>query len=1068
LDSVVFSNLSQGAGTYFFQVFGPSNVLFAATPPLYNNPTANCGIVGCNLVPNGSFEDFTFFSAVTGNFLAWGLFNNQANCWGNPNLTGVETPDLARAMNDTAFCTVPSPIPNTPINGNRCYEWDYSTWEFGGTGLNAGGWNSAHIVIQRQPNDNRREYIQVPVGLNNPNGLYYVRFGTRCDPVGQYYNDAMGLYFSHTNGVGEVQGVQGQFTQTANGLLLDLTPTAAPVSTLNWEVRSRIFQNDGTAKDNMMVGNFFSNAATNARSQLQNTFSTLPFAWIYLDGFELYELPNGGNDLTVCAGTPFTLGQAPTCSPPGTVSTLWLGPAGFVSTTPVVSQTLNTPGTYQYTLMVTYGGEFFQDVVNVTVTPSVTGVAPVIVSDPCGATDIEIGGLNGSLVYTITSTDISFPPMVNVPAAGGQITIVNPQVNYTGTGTIQITASFPGSVCPTASFTLGVAPCCSANPGGLTLVNEPTSPLLGTSISGQVINMFGTVAVDQNTVFDNCVFFMGTDAQIVLDPGVQAEFYACQFQVCNDFMWDRLYVPKTSSLVMVDNTVSYAVRGVYLEDAIGQLANNTFEGNLTANQFVDYQANGQNVTFENNIHNLTGNTYNGIGIHPQSTLTWGGSLWNYNAFVIGTNIEQSVDLTLGSSGQSNNSYTGFPTNYDEQIGVVNYQSVSDLNGGTFTGQLLGYAGEDAVCNVGVSGNNTFNNCSSGGMRLAGCTGIIRGNQFIGSNQFLGNPTSMVILNPSASNETYVFGNNFSGGSHLWAEVMGGVPYNSTQPVRLRVNDNSFTMPNNNFPGTDAITFKGLMAEKASTRKVMAHGNTISFSFPGLWEAGIYAENCPEVLIAANDISGPSGTGGSRRLIGIHVNNSSDGDVANNFLNELHDGIRISGVQTAVNYQGTQYTCNNLSNCNIGMYFNGADIEDQGAVNYSVENQFSLNGVDLNGSVISANTDYRTLNLLLSGTVSNLSIQSALSNQNACVLPSPSRPGNQASISVLKVFPNPVRAGGLLQFSKAVTGSFYLMSLQGQVLSSGVLKEASEINLSGIPAGTYVMRVENEVFKIIVL
>jgi hypothetical protein len=43
-----------------------------------------------------------------------------------------------------------------------------------------------------------------------------------------------------------------------------------------------------------------------------------------------------------------------------------------------------------------------------------------------------------------------------------------------------------------------------------------------------------------------------------------------------------------------------------------------------------------------------------------------------------------------------------------------------------------------------------------------------------------------------------------------------------------------------------------------------------------------------------------------------------------------------------------------------------------------------------------------------------------------------------------------------------------MSLQGQVLSSGVLKEAGEINLSGIPAGTYVMRVENEVFKIIVL
>jgi hypothetical protein len=783
---------------------------------------------------------------------------------------------------------------------------------------------------------------------------------------------------------------------------------------------------------------------------------------MYLDGFEMYELPNGGNDLTVCAGTPFSLGQLPQCAPPGTVSTTWLGPSGVVGTTPVVSQTLNTPGTYQYTLMITYGGEFFQDVVNVTVTPAVTGVAPIIVSDPCGTTDIVIGGLNASLVYTITSTDITIPAMVNLPAAGGQITIVNPQMSYTGTGTIQITASYPGSVCPPASFILGVAPCCSANPGGLTLVNEPTSPLLGTSISGQVINVFGTVAVDQNTVFDNCVFYMGTDAQIVLDPGVQAEFYACQFQVCNDYMWDRLYVPQTSTLIMVDNTVSYAVRGVYLEDAICQLENNTFEGNLIANQFMNYQAHGQSVIFESNAHVLTGNTYNGIGIHPQSTLSWGGSLWNYNAFVIGTNIEQSVDLTLGSSGQSNNSYTGLVVQYNEQIGVVNYQSVSDFNGGTFTGELAGYVGEDAVCNVGTGGANTFNQVTEGGIRTFGCNGMLRGNQFIGYT------SGIEIWNPTHIGETYVFGNSFTSGAHFKGEAIGGVPYNNTQPIRFRVNDNSLVIPNGAFPGTDAITFKGLIANKASTRKVMAHGNVISFGSPGLWEAGIYAENCPEVLIAANDISGPSGTNGSRRLIGIHVNNSSDGDVANNYLSELHDGIRISGVQTAVNYQGTQYTCNNLNACNFGMYFNGADIENQGGSNFSAQNQFFSNGGDVSGSLLVQRVYFTTNAFFPSGNVSNLGITTVFSNANFCPSVPSARPDLPSKKQNLSSFPNPIRSGELLNLTRKVSGDYVIMNLQSQILQEGILFDQDYIpDFPDLAAGTYYLIIEDETVKILV-
>jgi hypothetical protein len=1073
LDSIVFFRLSQGAGTYYFQVFGPSNVSFQTTAPIYNNPTGTCGAVGCNLIPNGSFENFNFTIAPPPNtFMAWGAFHNQANCWGNPNSTGAETPDLARA--DANFC------PGTPLNplpnGNRCFNQGYTTWAHGGTGLNAGGWNSAHIVIQRQPNDNRREYIQVPAVLANPNGVYYVRFGTRYDPDGEFYNDAMGLYFSHTNGVGEVQAVQGQFTQTANGLLLDLTPAAAPVATSNWEVRTRIFQNDGTTKDNMMVGNFLSTAATNARNVVQNQQSTSPFAWMYLDGFEMYELPNGGNDLTVCAGTPFNLGQLPQCAPPGTVSTTWLGPSGVVGTTPVVSQTLNTPGTYQYTLMITYGGEFFQDVVNVTVTPAVTGVAPVIVSDPCGTSNIEISGLNANYTYTVTSADITFNPMVGVSAPGGVLVITNPQMNYTGAGTLQIEAVVPGSACPTVTYSIGVAPCCQANPGGFTLVNEVTSNYFAGAVSGQVINVFGTVTIDQSLVFDNCTFFMGTDAQLVLGPGVVGEFQSCQFQVCGDFMWDRLFVPKTGVLVMVGCNISYAVRGVYLEDAVCQLESNTFEGNLTSNQFRDYQVHGQSVIFESNAHVLTGNTFNGIGIHPQSTLTWGGSLWNYNAYVIGTNIEQSVDLTLGSSGQSNNSYTGLPVQYNELIGVVNYQSVSDFNGGVFTGALLGYAGEDATCNIGTGGANVFDEAAIA-VSTVGCNGTILGNQFIASNQLFGNRSYVRLTNPSQIGETYVVGNTFSIGAYLKGEALGGVPYNSTQPVRFRVNDNSFSIDNQFYPGTTALTLSNLKAQKSTTRKVMAHGNVISFDYPGAWETGIYAENCPEVLIAANDVVGPQT---SVRLIGIHVNNSSDGDVKNNYLSMLHDGIRISGVQTKVNpsYDGTQYHCNHLHLCSTGLFFNGASIESQGSPGYATQNQFVGNMTvtsGITGSIVSPKNFYfDVIGSVPPGTATNLIISPTLNiippsgTGNSCGLPSSSRPGANEKSLDLFVFPNPIQQGSKLFLSKRVTGTVIVLNLQGQVVQKSELVESTEVPIQNLSVGTYILLCENERYKIVVL
>jgi hypothetical protein len=321
---------------------------------------------------------------------------------------------------------------------------------------------------------------------------------------------------------------------------------------------------------------------------------------------------------------------------------------------------------------------------------------------------------------------------------------------------------------------------------------------------------------------------------------------------------------------------------------------------------------------------------------------------------------------------------------------------------------------------------------------------------------------MVILNPSASNETYVFGNNFSGGSHLWAEVMGGVPYNSTQPVRLRVNDNSFTMPNNNFPGTDAITFKGLIAEKASTRKVMAHGNTISFDDPGAWETGIYAENCPEVLIAANDIVGPQT---SVRLIGIHVNNSSDGDVKNNYLSMLHDGIRISGVQTAVNYQGTQYTCNSLSNCSIGMYFNGADIETQGPNGFATENQFF--GTGISGSIISPEVYLATLTNWPSGAVVNLQIQSGPAN--SCT----PFPNNRPSVPIddpdLKVYPNPVGIERVLFFDRPVQSDYQIFNFLGQqVKSSNHFNEITSIVLEGLKPGSYFLKLNGKVYQILIL
>jgi hypothetical protein len=436
---------------------------------------------------------------------------------------------------------------------------------------------------------------------------------------------------------------------------------------------------------------------------------------------------------------------------------------------------------------------------------------------------------------------------------------------------------------------------------------------------------------------------------------------------------------------------------------------------------------------------LTGNTYNGIGIHPQSTLPWGGSLWNFGSYVIGTNVEQNQFLRLGLF-QAYNYYTGQQTGYNEQIGVVSFQSVGEYNAGQFTGQLAGFVGEDSKCNLGIKGGNTFDQTLGGGIRTYGCNGTLTDNQFIG-------PTSGVeVWNPSHVDETHAYNNVFTSGAHFKGEAIGGIPYNNTQPIRFRVNDNSFTIPNGTFPGIDAITFKGLIAEKASTRKVMAHGNTISFDDPGAWETGIYAENCPEVLIAANDISCPTCTTSSRRLIGIHVNNSSDGDVANNYLNQLHDGIRISGVQTAVNYLGTQYTCNSLSNCNFGIYFNGADIEDQGNTSYEVSNQFSSNTVDFSGQISTSKKYYEFSALYPTGSVVNLGQGIVFSANNNCTVPSQNRPN---PIKDLTVFPNPVKSGDYIHVNSVFSGDYQIVSMNGQLVFEGILNEENTINTSAL-------------------
>jgi hypothetical protein len=359
-DTTVILRENYQSGAYFLKVYGASSLAFFL-PPAYNN---NCTLSGCNLIPNGDFEAGNGATTL-------GVFNNAVDCWGNASIApSGATPDLAD-------------IGSFPCGGggNLCYaNSNWNSWP-----TTAGGERMVHLVIHHQANMGRREYVQVPVALE-PHAIYYTRFGVRSDERSQYYNDAFSMRFTQSQ---IANNTSNQIlANTGNDFDVDFVNTGA-YNNNNWRAKSRIFQNDGVQRTNLVIGNFSSVSSTLARNVLNtNPVNGHPIvadlAWIYLDGFELYELPNGGNDLTVCAGTPFTLGQLPQCAPPGTVSTLWLGPAGVVGTNPVVSQTLNTPGTYQYTLMITYGGEFFQDVVNVTVTPAVTGVAPVIVSDPCG------------------------------------------------------------------------------------------------------------------------------------------------------------------------------------------------------------------------------------------------------------------------------------------------------------------------------------------------------------------------------------------------------------------------------------------------------------------------------------------------------------------------------------------------------------------------------------------------------------------------------------------------------------------------------------------------------------
>ncbi len=739
---------------------------------------------------------------------------------------------------------------------------------------------------------------------------------------------------------------------------------------------------------------------------------------------------NAGPDVTICEGQSVTLTGTGASTSYG-----WEDPGGTNICTGCSTLTVNPAGTtsYVYYAYNSHSGCYGRDEVTVTVLPAPD---PLIVSPP-GAVTCDnaftfsvTGGPYPNYLWSTNAT--TFTSLTQSTVTADWINSYTPPDGY-----MNVTVTASNGCTGTATVTIPHC-CCGAH---VEVVNDDIDDILADNpgvlqlIGGNYVMsttdmcINGIFTVNHNLILHNVKVYMGTNAKIVVAPGVLFRLEGngpglgnqTVIQAC-DRMWDGIYVDGTNSASLLDirdgTIIEDAHRAIVSSNGGNfQITGSLLQGPVKLNKndtaiwikpyaFL-HPCSITNTIFSSDAPGQTGGTptVTSAGnncIAPVNKRAKAGIVIETATVNIGNpisiarrNIFERVQFGIVATSSTVTVRNNRFINIDRLIGVPFSGYAIYATANKSTNGLMNVGGNVPLdsnnftnCNVGISCNNYVSlNCENNGFFNAPNLALV-GTYAIG--MFTCNSQTCNILNNRMAR--WRTGIWLLDNSLLVADIRSNfinvrptlnlpVP-NSNALYGIRIN-NAVQLPMQLTIRQNEVTHCRIGIELinvlTSTSQLVAkvRYNNIGFDFnAAIFNAnicfGIRVVNSPEMQIDVNTIcynynmttSGPIPTIAlANQCRGIHVENSNNVEVTNNYCNRLGAGIWMEAICPA-----SRIACNHLVRNWNGVHLNMATIGDQ----YSLlpnDNRYSLTppGVhsvnsDIDGLVLSSTTWYYRNNL----------------------------------------------------------------------------------------------------------
>ncbi|WP_037358628.1 T9SS type A sorting domain-containing protein [Schleiferia thermophila] len=479
-------------------------------------------------------------------------------------------------------------------------------------------------------------------------------------------------------------------------------------------------------------------------------------------------------------------------------------------------------------------------------------------------------------------------------------------------------------------FTLSstVVNCCINGVGNEIFVQEPTSPKIGGGFfSFMIFDVYGTVHLDENYTFDNCIFNLAPDAQLVIDASYTVEFTNCSIVNCNnEYRWDAIVVDDPSSTLSITQTHTEAgIRGVWaLNNPTVLIDNSTFSNNMISLLIENFTAGSNNVVFTENTVDIWQEGHNGILQSPSSTVnlmpyTYIADFYHQAIVLINSYEVYIGDQSAGINNLIVQGNTENPIVYS--INSQLYMENNRLENGPY-----GIVGKDSYLNIGNS-STAFNEFINNNTAIQSLNGIhdILYNTFNNGSYAI----KLDLINQSGNNNvSHNQIHNYTTGIYL------GTP--KTLYNRTLIHSNILT----------DIEARGIdIARHLSdpnwtiNKRLYINFNEITGKLAGNTFRGISLDNCENAVVGENYITHANTAMSSNcdiwTIYGLYTNNSLNTWIGNNIFENLC--YSIFGID---NLLFTRIECNQFINTR-GIYFQNVNIGNIGSPAQSANNEWVM-------------------------------------------------------------------------------------------------------------------------------